>query len=146
MYTRTDQVRKVLAIRALLPLIAFVLGACSSPTDAPARVYQDIFDIEAPSAVLPADTLKVAFSYQIDCGPLPAVDVQIRDGAVTVAVWQLVPREPRICPAIFLSARTEIALPPEARGSGPTELRFRQASGADVVRIVLRSTASRVEP
>jgi len=127
---------------SLLIVLAFGPAACASPTEAPRRIYRDIFAIEVPSALLATDTLKVGFRYQIDCGPLPTVDVQIRNAAVNVAVYSPVSNERIVCPAIFISARTEIVLPPEARAAGATELRFRQSDGSDSVRVVSNLSAS----
>lgn len=131
---------------ALLALVTLGLGACESPTDAPRRVYKDIFAIEVPSTLQATDTLKIGFGYQIDCGPRPTVDVQIGSAAVTVAVWQAVTNEGLVCPAIFSSASTEILLPPGSRAAGAIEVRFRQASGPDSVRVVTTLSASAHAP
>jgi len=131
---------------ALRALVTVGLGACEAPTAAPRRMYKDIFGIEVPNALLAADTLRIAFRYQIDCGPLPTVDVRIRNAAVDVAVWQAVTDERLVCPAIFSLARTEILLPPVARAAGATEVRFGQASGPDSVRVVSTLSASTHAP
>lgn len=127
---------------SLLAALALAPVACDSPTETPRRIYRDIFDIEVPPALLATDTLKVGFRYQIDCGPLPTVDVQIANAAVKVAVFAEVTDERIVCPGIFVSARTEIVLPPEARAADATELRFRQSDGSDSVRVVSTLAAS----
>lgn len=130
---------RVLTVVAL----AATLGSCDSPAGPDERVYLSLGQFEMPAAVSAVDTVRVAFRYSAWCGPTPAIELDLKRGRVSVAVWTTPEALDRICVAIYpIAVRTEVLLPPQYIGSESTTVRFRQPDGADSVRVIATQSAA----
>lgn len=116
---------------------ALCLVGCRDSTGPTERIHEELFGFETPASARFTDTVRVAFRYFARCGPAPSLDLSMRGGRLTVAVWTTRDALDRICPAIYPQpVRTEVLIPPQFLGSVQTEVRFRQPEGADSVRTI----------
>jgi len=116
-----------------------VLGsplACRDATG-PDRYLVPLSAFEVPSSALASDTIRLAFSYAIDCGRVPVLETRTEQTRVTIAAWidsPLTGGADAPCPEPTVQ-RAELRLLPVTYRATVT-VTFRQPGGVDSVRVI----------
>jgi hypothetical protein len=121
-------------------------AACRDATG-PDRYLVPLSAFDVPSAASARDTIRIAFSYAIDCGRVPVLETRAEQTQVTVAAWIDSPATGGFnapCPEPTVQ-RAELRLLPVAQRSTVT-VTFRQPGGVDSVRVIEASGATRSAP
>lgn len=127
-------------------LLASAAGllSCADSTLGPAdEVSLRLVGFQTPAEASAADTLRVSVEAVVGCGVVPATDLRLERGRVSVRAWVRRADLERICVAIFPgTARIDLAIPPQYLGATSTVFVFRQPRGADSVRVVPSTTVA----
>ncbi len=126
-----------------------VMGSSAACRDAtgPDRYLVPLSAFDVPSAALARDTIRIAFSYAIDCGRVPVLETRAEQTQVTIAAWIDAPPTGGYnapCPEPTVQ-RAELRLLPVTQRATVT-VTFRQPGGVDSVRVIDASSAARSAP
>lgn len=112
--------------------------SCAASTVGPAdEVSLQLVGFQIPDMASRSDTLRVSVQAAVGCGVVPGTDLRLERGRVSLRAWARRADLARVCIAIYPgTARIDLAIPPQYLGTGATVLVFRQAQGADSVRVV----------